>query len=115
MIEGRYRAHYLLNRAVDTGKIKRPESCEKCGGKSPDRNLDGHHRDYSKPLSVQWLCRACHMKAHYQRSTAKSNTVAFRIPLSLWESVKKNCATDGSTLRSFIEAALRKYLEGANA
>ena len=28
------------------------------------RRLDGHHEDYSKPLSVHLLCQRCHQEHH---------------------------------------------------
>lgn len=36
------------------------EPCQSCGAK----NAEMHHPDYSKPLSVEWLCRACHLSLH---------------------------------------------------
>lgn len=44
-----------LRDAVRASKISRGQSCEHCGV---------NHKDYSKPLVVQWLCRKCHKKAH---------------------------------------------------
>jgi hypothetical protein len=43
--------------AVKTGKMVKPLYCERC---SSFGRLDGHHKDYSKPLQVEWLCRSCH-------------------------------------------------------
>jgi len=40
--------------------LVRPEGCEDCGGRSPH----AHHKDYSKPLEVDWLCSSCHGKRH---------------------------------------------------
>lgn len=34
--------------------------CEACG----DPNSQMHHPDYSKPLSVAWLCETCHHELH---------------------------------------------------
>ena len=34
--------------------------CEKCG----DPNVQAHHKDYSKPLEVRWLCVKCHIELH---------------------------------------------------
>ena len=36
------------------------EPCQTC--KSP--NVEMHHDDYSKPLTVKWLCRSCHLMLH---------------------------------------------------
>jgi hypothetical protein len=54
-----YRAHSVLGNAIQTGKITR-QACEVCGS----ARTHGHHRDYSKPLEVIWLCARCHHKAH---------------------------------------------------
>jgi ribosomal protein S27AE len=37
-----------------------PHDCENCG--APDAHA--HHDDYSQPLDVRWLCRACHGIEH---------------------------------------------------
>ncbi len=36
------------------------EACQCCG----DPNSEMHHKDYSKPLDVDWLCRQCHLNEH---------------------------------------------------
>ena len=67
----RYRAKYpekaaandAVERAVRSGKLIRPETCSECGCK-PSEPVHGHHDDYSKPLSVRWLCRGCHLRTH---------------------------------------------------
>lgn len=33
----------------------------RCG---TDKNVHGHHHDYSKPLDVEWLCSTCHGIEH---------------------------------------------------
>ncbi len=50
--------HRLVSIALASGELKQ-QPCH-CG------NLDSiaHHRDYSKPLEVEWLCRTHHMEAH---------------------------------------------------
>ncbi len=57
-------ARSYLNVYVGRGKIVRPAECSSCGhgGK-----IEGHHWDgYDKPLSVEWLCGACHRSRHSQ-------------------------------------------------
>lgn len=56
------KAHRAVEYAVKYGRLKKPENCEECGCRP--KQLDGHHDDYSKPLSVKWLCPACHAKEH---------------------------------------------------
>jgi len=55
------KAQNKLNKAVQYGRVVKPERCEHC---NEVKDLDGHHYDYDKPLDVIWLCRSCHMKEH---------------------------------------------------
>lgn len=48
-------------RAIKTGKLLKPDKCEKCGAIT---NLEAHHPDYSQPLKVQFLCMNCHKSEH---------------------------------------------------
>ena len=52
-------ARRKLHKAIKLGKIER-RPCEIC------KNIKshGHHNDYSKPLSVIWLCHKHHMTLH---------------------------------------------------
>lgn len=54
-------ARYQLNLALARGDIRKPGQCEFCGKKV---QLTAHHKDYSKPLIVDWLCYECHGKEH---------------------------------------------------
>jgi hypothetical protein len=51
----RYAARQAVLVAVRAGRLK-SEACARCG----DLRTQAHHGDYSKPLEVVWLCRACH-------------------------------------------------------
>ncbi|MEE9117819.1 MAG: hypothetical protein V3U02_04390 [Calditrichia bacterium] len=53
------KSHDMVDRALKTGKLIKPNICDECTKK---RKLEGHHKDYSKPLDVQWLCKKCHNK-----------------------------------------------------
>ncbi len=53
-------AHVALGNAVRDGRVvKKP--CEQCG---TEKGVHGHHKDYSKPLEVRWLCYQCHFDHH---------------------------------------------------
>ena len=52
-------AHRAVTRAIKNGTLVRPDVCSKCG-KNRGAPIEGHHEDYSKPLSVEWLCSVCH-------------------------------------------------------
>lgn len=52
-------ARAALRMAVRWGRITR-KPCHKCG----NLKSESHHRDYSKPLEVVWLCRKHHRNEH---------------------------------------------------
>lgn len=58
----------LFHNAVRSGKITRPEICSKCGTRGV---IEGHHKDYSKPYDVTWLCKGCHHAEHYRIKVLK--------------------------------------------
>jgi hypothetical protein len=60
----KYKANKAVWDAVHDGRLVKPACCEDCGKPTPKGELDGHHKDYSKKLEVDWLCRQCHRKRH---------------------------------------------------
>lgn len=58
----------IFERALESGKIIKKDSCENCGatGKFKDGRsaIQAHHSDYNKPLDVMWLCQRCHHEWH---------------------------------------------------
>ena len=50
-----------VQQAIRRGELRR-KPCEVCG----NRKSHGHHDDYSKPLTVRWLCAKHHQQHHYQ-------------------------------------------------
>jgi hypothetical protein len=55
----KYKARDILHKAVVSGKVV-PMPCEDCGA----QRVEGHHKDYSKPLDVAWLCIEHHRYYH---------------------------------------------------
>ena len=62
MFKEKYRARDILQSAIRSGKLTRPQICQKC---LLSVKVQGHHKDYSKPLEVEWLCKKCHMQLHH--------------------------------------------------
>lgn len=58
-------ANIMVGNAVRDGRLIKPLKCSRCGGIPPRRQLHGHHKDYSKPLEVQWICSGCHGLEHH--------------------------------------------------
>ena len=54
-------ARAKLNWHVRCGNIIRPKICTLCLKK---KKVEGHHKDYTKPLEVIWTCRQCHADLH---------------------------------------------------
>lgn len=57
----KYASHLITAKAVREGKLKPAKSCSVCKSK---KLIEGHHDDYTKPLSVRWLCQKCHKEWH---------------------------------------------------
>jgi hypothetical protein len=63
-------------KALGCGVLIPPEVCSSCGKKNKSgRKMDGHHKDYSRPLDVEWLCISCHQKLH--EKTNKKSPIGF--------------------------------------
>jgi hypothetical protein len=57
------KARGITNRAIKNGLVRgEPDACEDCG--CTDENLTVHHKDYSEPLDIEWLCTTCHGRRH---------------------------------------------------
>lgn len=54
-------AHARLEKAVKSGKVKKPEKCQFCRKILP---LEGHHPDHEEWDEVIWLCKMCHAAVH---------------------------------------------------
>lgn len=62
------RAHKLAQRHLQKS---RPVLCELCQERPSEH---AHHPDYSKPLSVLWLCARCHHRLHHSKEPIGANT-----------------------------------------
>lgn len=60
-------ASRVVNAALKAGVITRQTYCSGCGASSRDVKIEAHHSDYTKPLSVVWLCPSCHSLLDIQR------------------------------------------------
>jgi hypothetical protein len=58
------RARVAVNGALRSGRLVKPEKCERCNELIDSKHLHAHHPDYSKRFDVIWLCRVCHSLEH---------------------------------------------------
>jgi len=63
-----HRVHSSVFKALASGRLSKPNACERCGLSAPD--LHAHHEDYQKRLAVKWLCRDCHAEVHTRKAVA---------------------------------------------
>jgi ribosomal protein S27AE len=60
--------HIVTGNAIRDGRLtKKP--CEICGS----TKVYAHHDDYSKPLSVRWLCPRHHQEHHARKKLCNTN------------------------------------------
>jgi hypothetical protein len=60
------RSHLKVQYALRVGTLVR-EPCEICG----EVDVEAHHDDYKKPLTVRWLCKK-HHKEHHRLERARA-------------------------------------------
>ena len=59
----KWRARSVVSHAVRDGRLKK-KPCY-CG----ETKVEGHHKDYSKPLDIEWLCKKHHLEKHEKETT----------------------------------------------
>jgi ribosomal protein S27AE len=59
-------AHSLVAKAVRNGTLVR-QPCVRCA----EAKSLAHHEDYDHPLTVMWLCQACHKQRHKELRSNK--------------------------------------------
>lgn len=105
--------HAAVKKAIKEGKLK-PKPCRDCG---MTENVIAHHTDYSKPLKVVWLCKACHKKVHRmegcvgKNNNAPSKMVSVKLPRALIFEIKKYSIKNNKFFGAVIEKALTEYFK----
>ncbi len=80
------RAYNKVYHAVKTGKLIKSDVCNKCG--RSDKQIEGHHEDYNKPLEILWICQGCHKQLrsdnspkgeeHYSAKLTEKDVISIR-------------------------------------
>lgn len=55
------KAHKIVYNAIKSRRLIR-QPCSVCG---TTERIHAHHKDYSKPLEVEWFCAKHHQRHHY--------------------------------------------------
>lgn len=79
-------ARQTLGLARKSGKIVVPTRCTVCGREG---RLHGHHRDYLRPLDVEWLCSDCHGIRHGRTIQTAKNPAAAALARIRWAKTSK--------------------------
>ena len=73
------RAKWQVQKAIQRGKIVKPNCCQMCRLPFPAQKLQAHHHDYSKPLDVSWYCDACHKIVHKELGKGWKDFAGFTV------------------------------------
>lgn len=57
-----HKARNKIQKALKSGKLIRPKYCSSCRS---EVFVEAHHKDYSKPFEIDWLCKQCHENIHH--------------------------------------------------
>lgn len=124
-----YRAHQAVARAIRGGDLQRPAShpCKDCGGVA----VEYDHRDYSKPLAVDPVCRRCNLRrgaaigwrqGDNQRPATQCMLIAIREAKGnggelvrrgrgRWGVATTRCSFAGQTAGMLVNRGLAEYVE----
>lgn len=105
------------HKALDNGILVRPNKCSNCGKAC---NPDGHHKDYAKPLEVEWLCGKCHGKFKGKCINKHLSGYSGHIMLfkeTLWELLSQAAARESAkqgkplTVAEYVRRIVTKHLK----
>lgn len=68
----KYKAHTMVNNAIRDGRLKKESNCSICNS---DMGVSAHHDDYNYPMSIRWLCSACHCAWHQQNGEGANESI----------------------------------------
>ncbi len=122
-VKRRRYARNIASKAIKSGLLKRPCTCESCVEIKSD--IECHHIDYGKPLDVVWLCKKCHGRAHRKNSALNPNNntqtpipyifdkhervnVTFTIPIENFIHIRELAKKQGKPLSKMIEKEMLK-------
>lgn len=55
----KHKCRWIVWNGIKLGSINRPNNCSQCNEFCIP---EAHHKDYNKPLEIEWLCKECHME-----------------------------------------------------
>ena len=108
---------------LNSGLVEIPDECEQCGSKT---RLVAHHRDYTCPYDVDFICHKCHGVAHSgnnRRSNGRGRItptdkkqIGIWVSDGLWEKIdaklkKKRESDPFFTLSKFLRQLLENAVE----
>ena len=109
----------IVKEAEEKGEIVRPALCETCQKKKP---LVRHHRDYSKPLVITWLCHSCHRQEHCDNKELKDPNNTKKVvsaavsdelkrDFKIWWTTHGKFETESEALRWLVRTATNDNVE----
>lgn len=126
-----WKSHYdrIYRAPLSQAKEPLPFVCEQCGAMRGERSQKGkrvricaHHEDYSKPLSVVWLCCSCHAKTHVRPAIHRSRSqaaalanlslVSVVVPRPLKVLLVAEAKASGMTITGVCRRAISGALDG---
>ncbi len=62
----KFSARGQVKKALKSGLLIKPNKCDYCG---LVKKIEAHHNNYNKPLKIIWLCKLCHNRKDFMKSS----------------------------------------------